>query len=386
MKKQVLVLVFSNLKHDARVGRQVSFLAKHFEVTLVCFDADEMENVTLLRITQTKLTPTRKAIMSAALLLRFYKTAYKLFHNYETEVKAKLSKKSFDLIVANDIDALPLAFTLKGIAKIIFDAHEYAPRHFENNRVWRIFFQPFYVHLCRKLIPQTNAMLTVGKGLAQEYEKNFGISPIIITNAARYHEIEPSQQVREKIRLIHHGIANPSRRLELMVEMMQHLDERFTLDMMLMTSDYASKQTRTYIESLKANAAKDRRIKILPSVPSKDVVNTINHYDVGVFLLPPVNFNYANTLPNKLFDFIQARLAIAVGPTPEMAAIVNEYKIGVIAEDFSAESLAIELNKIDFVQLQVFKKNSIKAAKILNAEENEKIMKKLLDGVLSNTD
>ena len=29
-------------------------------------------------------------------------------------------------------------------------------------------------------------------------------------------------------------------------------------------------------------------------------------FDVGVFLLEPVNFNYANALPNKLFEFVQA--------------------------------------------------------------------------------
>ena len=71
---------------------------------------------------------------------------------------------------------------------------------------------------------------------------------------------------------------------------------------------------------------------------------TINKYDMGVFLLPPINFNYENTLPNKLFDFIQARLGIAIGPTPEMAEIVNHYKIGLVSEHFTAASLASRLS------------------------------------------
>lgn len=378
MKKQVLVLVFSNLKHDARVTRQVSFLAKNHHVTLVCFDADPMTNVDLVRIQQTKLTLTRKAIMSAALLLRQYSLAYRLFHEYEADLRERLSNKKFDLVVANDIDTLPLAFALKGKAKLIFDAHEYAPRHFENNLTWRIFFQRFYIYLCRKFIPETNAMLTVGQGLADEYEKNFGVKPVIITNAARQHALEPSAMVPEKIRLIHHGIANPSRRLELMIEMMGYLDERFSLDLMLMTSNYASAQTRAYIESLKSNAAKDGRIKILPSVASTAVVATINHYDMGVFLLPPVNFNYANTLPNKLFDFIQARLGIAIGPTPEMAAIVNQYQNGVVSADFTPRSLAAKLNSLTAADVARFKAQSAKAALVLNAERNEMIFNDLL--------
>ena len=103
---------------------------------------------------------------------------------------------------------------------------------------------------------------------------------------------------------------------------------------------------------------------------------------MGVFLIPPVNFNYANTLPNKLFDFIQARLAVAVGPTPEMAEIVNTYKIGVVSPDFTPKSLAGKLNSIIPEQLQTFKQNSTAAAERLNAEENKKILIELLEKIL----
>ncbi len=383
MRKQVLVLVFSNLRHDARVMRQVQFLAKHHEVSLVAFDADPIEHVRLFKINQTKLTVLRKMLLGMALLLRWHKLSYQLFHGYEKTLHNLLAGQSFELIVANDVDTLPLAFSLQGKAKIIFDAHEYAPRHFEDKLVWRLFFQPLNVHLCERFIPKVDAMLTVGKGLADEYEKYFGIKATIITNAARYHEISASEMQPGKIRLIHHGIANASRRLDLMIDMMKLLDDRFTLDLMLMTSNYASGQTKAYIDALKTRAAQDPRIRILPSVPSKEVVRTINQYDMGIFLLPPINFNYANTLPNKLFDFIQARLAIAVGPTPEMAGIVNQYRLGLVSEAFTAESLAEKLKHLTGEDVQNFKQNANKAAALLNAEENEKIFKALVDRLIS---
>jgi glycosyltransferase involved in cell wall biosynthesis len=380
--KKVLVLVFSNLKHDARVTRQVNALKENNLLKVVCFDADETPGVEFIKIQQTKLTLWRKARMGFFLLLKQYGAAYKLFHDYDFLLK-KFRDEKFDLIVANDIDTLPLAFKFNKEARIIFDAHEYAPRHFENNTVWRIFFQPMYLYLCKKFIPRVDAMLTVGKGLADEYEKNFGIRPTIITNAARYHEIKPSPIVENKIRLVHHGIANPSRRIELMVEMMDYLDERFTLDMILMTSDYASPQTKAYINSLKQNASKNPRIKISPSVKSNEVVATINQYDMGVFLIPPVNFNYANTLPNKLFDFIQARLGVAIGPTPEMADIVTKYKVGVVSNDFDAKSLAASLNTITKDQLVQFKQNAGNAAKELNAEKNQEILTQLIQQIFN---
>jgi hypothetical protein len=380
--KDILVLVFSNLKHDARVTRQINFLRKEHRVTVVCFDAEDTPGVTFIRVTQTKLTVFRKALMAISLLSRQYNAAYQLFHSYG-HLMEQLSSKRFDLIVANDIDTLPLAFKFKGNTKIIFDAHEYAPRHFENNKIWKTFFQPFYIHLCKKYIPGVDGMLTVGKGLANEYEKHFGVKPVIITNATRYHDIAPAPIKPDTIRLIHHGIANPSRRLELMVEMMDHLDERFTLDLMLMTSDFASAQTKAFIENLKTSASKNPKIKILPPVKSHAVVTTIQPYDIGVFLLPPVNFNYENTLPNKLFDFIQARLGIAIGPTPEMASIVNHYSIGVVSEEFTAKSLAAKLNALTTEQVASFKSNAGIAAKELNAERNEEIFNRLVKEVLS---
>lgn len=379
--KKILVLVFSNLKHDARVTRQVNFLRKENHVTVVCFDADEATNTSIIRIKQTELTPLRKMLLGLSLLTKQFTLAYKLFHDYGYLVD-QLASTHFDLIIANDIDALPLAFKLKKKGKVIFDAHEYAPRHFENNKVWKIFFQPFNIYLCKKYIPQIDGMLTVGKGLAQEYEKNFGRKPLVITNATRYHDLEPSTLEQSKIRLIHHGIANPSRRLDLMIDMMEHLDERFTLDLILMTSDFASSKTKSFIENLKESASKNPRIRILPPVKSHELVQHIMKYDIGVFLLPPINFNYANTLPNKLFDFIQARLGIAIGPTPEMAEIVNQYGNGVVSDDFTAESLARKLNVLTFEDVKRFKNNSGLAAKDLNAENNEAVFQDLIQRLL----
>jgi hypothetical protein len=378
--KNVLVLVFTNLKHDARVVRQIGWLRKKHRVTVVCFDAERDTADEIIKIKQTQLNPIRKAALAMALLSRQYSTAFNLFHNYGQTIK-ELKKRNWDIVVANDIDTLPVAFDVKGNGKVIFDAHEYAPRHFENNRIWKIFFQPFYLHLCQKYIPLVHRMLTVGKGLADEYHKNFGVLPVIITNATKYYEGVPSSVEPDKIKLIHHGIANTSRKLELMIDMMNLLDERFSLDLILMTSDFASAQTKAYIESLKQKATKNGRIKILPAVKSSEVVGTIKQYDMGVFIIPPINFNYANTLPNKLFEFIQARLGIAIGPTPEMAAIVNQYKIGVVSEDFTAENLAKKLNSLSQHDVAAFKINARNAAVVLNAERNEEMFNRLIESL-----
>jgi len=245
-----------------------------------------------------------------------------------------------------------------------------------------LFFQDFNTWLCKKYIPMTAAMTTVGKGLAEEYKKNFHVSPVVITNANNYVDLSPSPMVDNKIRLVHHGIATPSRKLELMIEMMKLLDERFTLDLILMIPGFASKKTRQYIDDLRRMAQTDPRINIIPPVSSSEVVATVHKYDVGVFLIPPINFNYQNTLPNKLFDFIQARLGVAIGPTPEMAQIVTQYNTGVVSKDFTPQSLALELNKLTKKDIENYKRNSGAAARELNAEANAKKINEIVAAVL----
>lgn len=380
--KNILVIVLSNLKHDARVRRQIQALNENYQVTVVCFGAEDTSGYEAVVIRPTKLTLIRKAVASIFLLLRLYAIAHKILHDYSFVIEL-LRNKRFDLIIANDVETLPMAFSFPGNPKVIFDAHEYAPRHFEDKMMWRLFFQRFNLWLCKKYIPKTSAMMTVGRGLANEYEKNFQVRPTVITNANNYHDIQPSRVPETQIRLIHHGIATPSRRLELMIDAMAQLDKRFTLDMMMLTPGFASKKTKHYLDELRRRAAFDPRIRIIPPVKSNEVVATIHNYDIGVFLLPPVNFNYENTLPNKLFDFVQARLGIAIGPTPEMAEIVRHYEIGVVCKDFTAESLAEKLNQLTRSQIEHFKKNAGNAAKELNAEANAVKLNKLVSDVLT---
>jgi glycosyltransferase involved in cell wall biosynthesis len=378
--KKVLVISFSGLTHDARVSRQVDFIKEKYQVIVAAYGGKENNGHQLIRIEKTKFTLKHKLISSFFLLFRFHEKAYSLLYQYKPLIK-KLND-SFDVIIANDVESLPLAFAIKQKAKIIFDAHEYAPRHFEDRLMWRIFFQPFNIYLCKKYIPMVDAMTTVGTGLANEYEKNFGVKPTIITNATWYAEINPSPVEDNKIKLIHHGGSTPSRKLELMIEMMKHLDDRFTLDLMLIVPQMASSKTSNYINCLKQKAAGDSRVRFLPAMKSEELVKFINQYDIGVFLLPPVNFNYANTLPNKLFDFIQARLAIAIGPTPEMAEIVNHYDIGVVSEDFTPLKLAAKLNSLTKEKLSAYKQKSAMAAKELCAEKNMEVFKGITEKLL----
>jgi hypothetical protein len=295
MKKKILIITLSDLRFDARVRRQIEAVKDHYEVTVASFGGESPQGYRLFTLEPTRLTFWRKAITSIFLLLRVYPLAHRMLHGYEQTLKENLEKQNFDLVIANDVETLPLAFSFSNRPKVLFDAHEYAPRHFEDKLMWRIFFQKFNVWLCKKYIPQTAGMITVGKALAKEYAKNFGIVPVVVPNANNYFELNPSAVTTGKIRLVHMGIANHSRRLELTIQLVRYLDDRFTLDLYLLTPGFASKKTANYIDELKAAAKSTNRVRVLPPIKGTELVRKISEYDMGVFLLPPINFNYANT-------------------------------------------------------------------------------------------
>jgi hypothetical protein len=143
---------------------------------------------------------------------------------------------------------------------------------------------------------------------------------------------------------------------------MRHLDDRFTLDLMLMEA-----QT-PYMRKLRAAAAADPRIRFRPAVPMQQIAATINEYDIGVFLLPPVNFNYRMALPNKFFEFVQARLAVAIGPSPEMARLVQHYGFGIVTDSFDPVDLARRLNALQPADIERMKQAADVASRELNAE------------------
>ena len=121
-----------------------------------------------------------------------------------------------------------------------------------------------------------------------------------------------------------------------------------------------------------------KSVKFLPPVPTGDIAAFTNQFDVGIYSLPPTNFNNHYALPNKFFEFVQARLAIAVAPSPEMARIVRERDLGVVAEDFTPESAARAIRTLNAEKIDHYKDQAHKHARDLSAEKNGEIFRSLV--------
>ena len=375
-KPRALVVSFSNLGTDPRVHRQIALLTDRFAVTAIGHAPPVVPGVTFCAVPEHHWTGIRK--LAAALLLKLGRFEQAYWSSQSVQAgSTSLKEERFDLIVANDIFALPLALSLRKDARILFDAHEYAPLEFEESWRWRVFLQDFNVYLCRHYLPLADAATTVCEGIVEEYRRTLGVQMKVIHNAPPYQDLHPSSaKADDPLRLVHHGTAIPSRQLETMIETMRHLDDRYTLDFVLVPGN------PRYLDLLKSLASDNQRIRFLPPVGMHDLPRFLNRYDAGFYLLPPNNFNNRHSLPNKFFEFIQARLAIAIGPSPEMARLVRQYGCGVVAEDFSPRTLAALLNSLSHAQIDRFKQQSHAAAADLCFEKNSVILRDTIDSLI----
>jgi hypothetical protein len=180
------------------------------------------------------------------------------------------------------------------------------------------------------------------------------------------------------IKIIYHGGSNSSRHLETMIHMMDYVDKRYHLDLMLVHD-----ANFVYFNKLKTLVKSRNNVRIIEPTSMQNIVNYTKDYDIGLYILKPTNFNQKYSLPNKLFEYIQARLAIAIGPSIEMAKIVEKHNLGIVAENFEPISLAEKLNNLTQKDIEYYKNQSHLAAYELSSSKNLQILETTIQEILN---
>lgn len=398
-KKTIVIYSQSDLGRDPRVHRQIELLSGSYRLIAFGKKPPSLPVARFHDLTALIGIPGGKRINPAFLasylrdfgLARFFVTAVmylldavpafpRLNEFWHTRMARggalrRLRDTPCDLIIANDLTALGVCAAAKGGRKLLYDAHEYSPGQFP--RDFRHLNKRIHSrYMLRKLLPSCDSVSTAGDGAAGLYGKVFGVPCEVITNAPGYHDIHPVDRGDGRIRLVHHGIAARKRDLERLVDVMRLLDDRFTLDFFLLAPN------PQYYDELKAYAAGDPRITFNEPVAMQSLPEVLNEYDIGFWLYKPTTINLAYALPNKFFEFVQARLAVAVGPTPEMARYTRHYGFGVVSDDFSPESMARLLLALSPERIMEYKNKAQLCALELSAEPNKKKMLALVEGLI----
>lgn len=366
-RPRLLILSFSPIASDARVLKQVRLFADDYAVTTCGHGPAPAGVAEHLQI------PDELAVWRydrSLVATHRYRRAY--WSNPAILAAQRLLEgREFDAVLADDVDAVGLALSVPSRG-VHADLHEYAPRQKEDLLRWRVFVGPFMRWMCRTFVTRAASVTTVGQGIADEYRRRFGITASVVTNAAPFVDIEPLP-VHSPIRLVHSGAALHDRNIMTIVDAVDAAESDCTLDLYLTPNDPA------YLAALKAR--QNDRIIVHDPVSYDALNETLSAYDVGVHVLPPVNFNNRWALPNKFFDYVQARLGLIIGPSPEMARVIEERGLGAIADDFSVAALTREIDALRPKDVARYKAASSAAAYDLSAEKQVEQWRRAVDSI-----
>lgn len=359
----LLIVSFSRLEQDARLLRQIALFAGRYRVITAGFGpavpgADEHIEIPLPPAgRRRRLRAHLEAILLRAKAYRVM-TATDPLHR---SAHRRLHHLRPNRVIANDINTLPLALSLADDSRVHADLHEFYPGLHDDVPAWVRLRRPYLEWLIRTYARRAASVTTVGAGLRDAY-RPYGIDAAVVTNAPAFVDRSP-RPPSSPVRIVHAGAALPTRRIERMMRAVAASSAEVVLTV------YLTPNNPAYLAKLRDLAATlGDRVRFEAPVPHGELLDMLSTHDVGIHVLPPTVTNQALALPNKFFDFVQARLGVIVGPTPGMAGLVTDYHLGLITDGFEEDEIRRAIDEVSSARVVEWKSAADKAARPLSAE------------------
>lgn len=243
-----------------------------------------------------------------------------------------------DVFHAHDLNTLEagVAAAKTHGARLVYDAHELYPElsglTARERKRWSA--------VEKRLIGRADNVVTVSDSLADEFVRRYGIGrPVIVRNVPDRPTSPPdastsalSAHRREgEMLVLYSGGISPDRGLEALADAVQHA-RGWRLVMMGWGRLHDTLRER------------EPRIVFHDAVAPEDLIATAAGADVGVIPYVPVGMNNAMSLPNKLFEYVHARLAIVASDLVELRRYLDATGVGVTVPPGDAHAIAAALN------------------------------------------
>lgn len=324
--KSIALTVTNDVVTDQRLQRVAHTLSENgLQVTLIGRWHKGIPHVRLpFHVVHLNPIFQKKVLFYAVFNIRLF--FYLLFHR-------------FHAVTANDLDTLTacyLACRIKHIP-LIYDSHEYFTGLPE--LMGRPFVRNVWKFLERRFLPRIRFCSTVNQYIAELYFQQYGVRMEVIRNLPWY---RPTMKVAKEgtyPTIIYQGSINVGRGIENVIKALQFLPE---VHFIIAGEGYQ----RRAIEQLVHDEGLDRQVHFAGRLLPDELYRQTILAEVGVSLEENMGENYYYALPNKLFDYIQARIPVLVSAFPAMKEIVDIYRIGLTAESQDPEYLASLLRQM----------------------------------------
>ncbi len=385
---RVAVIAFSTLSHDTRVMRAIGTLAEMGHEVLAVGFGDKPAGVsTFVRLPVAERGwPNRigMALRHAPAAIAPF-TAEFLHGLAETNAAARrvLCELRPDIVHANDWPTLPAAQAAKAVcgSRIVYDSHEFATEEHAHRLVWRLLMRAHVAAIEAKGIAAADRVIAVSDGIARSLTSQYGLSrlPTVVRNVPAW-QPRPFRPTGHPRRLLFHGILKDYRGIEAIIAALPVCPD----DILTLRGDLAPGFAPLLTAAIRA-AGVANRVTIEPAVPPDEVVGLANSADIGVYLGPTETRHNRFALPNKLFEYVMAGLAVLVSPGDDMVALVNRHRFGRVVPR-APDSLGRILSELSAAEVDEMKRAALVAARDLSWDMERAKLEALYAGLTAGCD
>jgi glycosyltransferase involved in cell wall biosynthesis len=290
-----------------------------------------------------------------------------------------------DIYVANDWNTLPIAHKLVAMhgGRFVYDSHEYAAEELPESRAWRLFHRDLAIGIECKYIGEAALVSTVSRGIAELMQRDHGLAerPMVIRNVPR---ARPAGITHSPLRhdgditVLFHGGISEHRGLHVLVESVR----LWRIGRRLVLRGPVGEAYRRRLDTIIETHGLRGRVSIEPPIPADRLIEAAAQADIGVVCLPDSSAENRFALPNKIFEYVSAGLALLVPDLDELAQVVVQHGVGRIFPRLTPESIAAAVNAFDFASVNAFKERARIAAGELVWEREAEPWLKRIEGLL----
>lgn len=324
---KVLVSVFNNLFTDQRVEKVCQTLYDNgYEIELIGNNwggSPEMKrNYPFSRI----------ELKSKILRYAYIEFQRKLY----LKLLDKVTENT--ILLSNDLDTLLPNYLVSKKLKLplVFDSHEiFTEMPSVNGR----FTQKIWRALESFIVPKINFMMTASESYADWFHKTYDIErPIVVQNfPLKKDNFQDYNLISEPKIILYQGAINPSRGLDKMIPAMKYIENaEFWI-----AGDGPKKEE--YI-SLTKDLGLENKVKFLGKITPEKLRTITQNADVGLSIEENNGLSYYFSMPNKISDYVMARVPVVVSDFPEMRKVVDYFHVGEKIENY--DQLPEKINSV----------------------------------------
>ncbi len=331
---QLLLLTPAELTRDVRAARAArAALAEGYEVVGVSGQISgetpvPLEGVQVVRVGKpARINPLWFGASGSAAtnrVLRELRALFRLGRVLARSVRLWQAARVFEspaVVHANDLDTLPAGYVLarRTNARLVYDAHEL---YSEFDAPAPLLARRLTLLLEGALARRADAVVTVSEGIAKELSVRLRLPrpPLVVLNAPNRSAGEPRPSATGPLRVVYQGGLGPGRELDDLLVAARA--EGVELTIRIRMADPV--RLRAEIE----RRGLTDRVHVADPLPPDEALAALTAFDVGVIFDRPRTRNSDLSVPNKLFEYLMAGLAVVAPHLETLGPFITEERVG----------------------------------------------------------